>query len=63
MALETAPNGNTYFQDVNLRRFRASMNPRFGGILGGILDFMKGLPDFVWKISIRFNVVHTNVHW
>ena len=44
------------YQAVNLRGFRASVNPRFEA---RIPDFMNGILNF----SIHFNVVHRKVDW
>ena len=48
--------GENKQQAVNVRGFRASVNPRFEA---GIPDFMNGILDF----SIHFNVVHRKVDW
>ena len=44
--MSISPISTAIFTDdyINLRGFRASVNPRFEG---GIVDFMDGIPDFM----------------
>ena len=44
---------------AKLRRFRASVNPRYKG---GIIDIMDGIPDFIDNFNTFINVIHRKIH-